>query len=70
MLNNEIIQSIKGSKTICIVNKIDKIPEKKFPENLNKMQCEIENLKDFLFISCKNQINISTLISSLKLQVF
>lgn len=69
VINEEIKQAIKKTNTICLINKIDKFPGLKFPENVAKLTCEIENLQEFLFISCKEQINISNLISMVKKHV-
>ena len=69
LINNEILKSVKNSKTVCVINKIDKINEKKFPEEVCEMKCSFENFKWFIFISCKEQKNINSLIFCLQKQV-
>lgn len=69
VMNNEIIRSVKDSNTICIINKIDKKSDK-FPENVVELNCKIENLKQFVFISCKDLLNIPNLIFTLKKNVY
>lgn len=69
LISKEIKQTIKKTNTVCVINKIDKFPGLKFPENVTKLTCEIENLHEFLFISSKEQLNISNLIFMMKRHV-
>ena len=69
LINEEINKSVGSSKTIGVINKIDKNGSIKFPENVCELRSEIENIKSFIFISCKEFKNIPNLISLIKKQV-
>lgn len=69
LINEEINKSVGNSKTIGVINKIDKNGKLKFPENVCELRSEIENIKSFIFISCKELRNIQNLISLIKKQV-
>jgi len=69
LINEEVNKSVGNSKIIGVINKIDKIKNMKFPENLCEMKSDIESVKNFIFISCKEFTNIQNLIQTLKKQV-
>jgi len=69
LINNDILKSVKNSKTLCVVNKIDKAKGKKFPDSICEMRSQIEDIKEFVFISCKEQINIPDFIRILQKEV-
>ena len=70
LINNDILKSVKHSKTLCVINKIDKAVGRKFPPTICEMKSQIEDIKEFVFISCKEQINIPDFISTLQKEVY
>ena len=52
LINNDILKSVKHSKTLCVINKIDKAVGRKFPPTICEMKSQIEDIKEFVF-TCK-----------------
>lgn len=66
-MNSTLSDTIRKNKTVCIINKLDKKDEKM--QINEEFISDVEGLNNFIFISCKDQININNLLSKIKDEV-